>query len=169
MTDITKKAKVTLRKITSETVLEICRLAPSDEQRQFVASNVESIAEAHFRPDYAWFRAIYADDSPVGFVMIGIDPKKDFCFLWRFMIDKRHQKKSFGKKALELVFKHLKSKTNVGKVVTSYHPGKGDPSGFYKKIGFIEAKTPAKWGELGQKMIELGETGLELSLSEDLD
>lgn len=137
-----KDTKISLREITSKSVLTICRLTPSDEQKQFVASNAVSIAEAHFRPDYAWFRVIYADDLPVGFIMIGIDSKQDFCFLWRFMIDKEQQKKGFGKKALKLLFEQLKSKTHVKKVVTSYHPGKGDSSGFYKKILLKSKRLP---------------------------
>ncbi len=157
--------KISLREITNRTVSEICQLEPFDNQKQFVTSNSVSIAEAHSRPDYAWFRAIYADDSPVGFVMIGIDPAQDFLFLWRFMIDKRYQKKGFGKKALELVVENLKSKTNAVKVVTSYHPGEGDPSGFYKKIGFVKAQTLANFGEVGKQMMALGETGLELDLN----
>ena len=32
-----------------------------------------SIAEAHFSP-LAWFRAVYAGDTPVGFVMLSDDP-----------------------------------------------------------------------------------------------
>ena len=39
------------------------------EQEGLVAPNSVSIAEAHFWPT-GWFRAIYADDTPVGFVMI---------------------------------------------------------------------------------------------------
>lgn len=45
--------KVSLREITGKTVWEICHLTPSDEQKQFVASNAVSIAQAHFQPDYA--------------------------------------------------------------------------------------------------------------------
>ena len=53
---------ITLREITADTVREICNLATT--QRQFVAPNAISIAQAHFS-EYAWFRAIYADDNPV--------------------------------------------------------------------------------------------------------
>lgn len=160
----TKKLEVTLREVTKATVWDILQLKPADDQKQFVASIAESIAEAYFNPDYAWFRAIYADECPVGFVMIGINEKEDFCFLWRFMIDQKYQRKNFGKMAMEALFKYLKSKTNVLTIITSYHEGKGDPSGFYKKIGFIEADEVVKQSELGKRIEESGEIVLQLRL-----
>ncbi len=159
---ITKHSRITLREVTKETVVDVCRLSPKEEQKQFVASNAQSIAEAHFEPDYAWLRAIYAEDTPVGFVMLGIDPRESFAFLWRFMIDKKYQTLGFGRKALKLVLHHLRSQTNVCRVVTSYHQGQGDPSGFYKKLGFEEVDDQEDWGDLGREMIALGETRLEL-------
>ena len=100
MINITEQSKITLREITKATVWEILKLNPSNEQEQFVASNAQSIAEAYFQREYAWFRAVYAGEHPVGFVMIGRNSEDDFCFLWRFMIDKRFQKNGFGKKAV---------------------------------------------------------------------
>src|SRR6187402_3612280 len=99
--NISMESKVTLCEVTKETVADVCRLSPKNEQKQFVATNAQSIAEAYLEPNYAWFRAIYADNTPVGFVMLGLDPKKDFAFLWRFMIDKKYQKLGFGKQALD--------------------------------------------------------------------
>lgn len=164
MKNITETSVVTLREITKETVWAILQLKPSDDQKQFVASNAESIAEAYFQQDYAWFRAIYADECPVGFIMIGIDSKDDFCFLWRFMIDKMHQKKGFGKRSLELVFEYLKTQTKVLNIITSYHKASGDPSGFYKKLGFVEASERVKQSELGKRIQEAEEICLQLSL-----
>jgi diamine N-acetyltransferase len=163
--DITEKSVVTLREITKATVWKILKLKPSDDQRQFVASNAESIAEAYFQQDYAWFRAIYADECPVGFIMTGMDPKDEFCFLWRFMIDEKHQKKGFGKRALELVFEYLKTQTKFLTIITSYHEASGDPSGFYKKNGFAEAGAMVKQSELGKRIMKAGEISLQLSLS----
>ena len=56
-----KDIKISLKKSQVNRFWQ-CQLTPLDEQKQFVASNAVSIAEAHFRPDYACFRAIYADD-----------------------------------------------------------------------------------------------------------
>ena len=63
---ITRDSTVSLREVTADTVRMICRLDVSEEQKHFVAPNAVSIAQAYFEPK-AWFRAIYADETPVGF------------------------------------------------------------------------------------------------------
>jgi diamine N-acetyltransferase len=45
------------------------------EQRGYVAPNAISIARGHFEPR-AWFRAVFADETPVGFVMLSEDSDK---------------------------------------------------------------------------------------------
>ena len=66
------QSAISLREITFETVRQITALDVTDQQRSYVAPNAVSIAEAHFNPG-AWFRAVYAGDEPVGFVML-LDP-----------------------------------------------------------------------------------------------
>ena len=68
-----EEPEVSRREITADTVREICRLRVAPGQEGFVAPVAESIAEAHFSP-LAWFRAVYAGDTPVGFVMLEDDP-----------------------------------------------------------------------------------------------
>lgn len=153
--------KVLLTEVTAATVLDICRLSPLEEQKKFVAPNSRSIAEAHFQPEYAWFRAIYADDTPVGFVMIGHHAQDNFCFLWRFMIDAKYQGQGFGKQALSLVLAHIQSMEKVTKVITSFVPRSGNPSSFYKKCGFQPVGNLNDYGALGDKINEYSEIGLE--------
>ncbi|HEX3054544.1 MAG TPA: hypothetical protein VHP82_00215, partial [Gaiellaceae bacterium] len=58
---------VSLRPETKENVRAVCGLGLRPEQREYVAPNVRSIAEAYVEP-LAWPRAIYADEEPVGFL-----------------------------------------------------------------------------------------------------
>ena len=130
-------ADVGLREVTSETVGRICKLSDtlSDEQKKMVAPNAYSIAQAYFEK-HAWFRAVYADDIPVGFVMLYDDPDKDSVTLWRFMIAGPHQHKGYGRRALELVFEHAKERPNVREIRASYVPIEGGAGPFYRKLGF---------------------------------
>jgi diamine N-acetyltransferase len=130
-------AEVTIREITSETVRDICNLSDtlSDQQRKMVAPNAVSIAQAHFN-DKAWFRAIYADDTPVGFVMIYDDPGKGDYFLWRLMVAGPHQEKGFGRRAMEHVIEYVRSRPNAKSLGASYVPIEGGPEGFYHGLGF---------------------------------
>ena len=63
---------VSLQEVTKESLDEILNLKVTCEQEKFIASNAVSIAQAHFYPD-AWFKAIYADKQPIGFVMLEED------------------------------------------------------------------------------------------------
>ena len=69
-------AQVSLREVTAETVTQVCRLSGTlkPPKSNFVASNAVSIAQAHFS-ETAWFRAVYADETPVGFVMLDDKPE----------------------------------------------------------------------------------------------
>lgn len=128
---------VSLREVTKETLRDITRLKVSPNQERLVATNAESIAEAHFSPDIAWFRAIYADDTPVGFVMLEDNAAIGRYYLWRFMIDARYQKRGIGQRALELLFEYVKTRPGARVLYTSCVPGEGSPGPFYEKMGFV--------------------------------
>lgn len=144
MSEGSTDSEVTLRRISARTVGEICDLSEtlSREQREKVADNAISIAEAHFSEN-AWFRAIYAGDIPVGFIMLHIGADHDDgidcpgVFLWRLMIAGPHQGKGFGEKAIDLVIRDLKAR-GVSELYTSYGLGPASPQGFYKRLGFKE-------------------------------
>lgn len=129
--------------ITATTMNQICKLSDtlSPVQRHMVADNVRSMAEAHFSKS-AWMRAIYADDTPIGFIMThtgsdyedGIDCPG--VFLWRFMIAGPYQGKGFGKRALEKLIQHLNA-MGIPELYTSCGQGDGSPEGFYRKLGFV--------------------------------
>jgi diamine N-acetyltransferase len=130
-------AAVTLREITAETVREICRLSDTlaPPKRYMVAPNAVSIAQAHFEP-HAWFRAIYAGETPVGFVMLYDDPDEQEYFLWRLMIAGQHHGKGFGRRGLEQVIEYVKTRPGARMLRTSCGQGAGSPEAFYEKIGF---------------------------------
>ena len=128
---------ISLREITGETVVQICELSDtlSEEQHKMVAPNGVSIAQAHFA-DRAWFRAIYAGEEPVGFIMLSDEPEKPNYYLWRFMIAGPHQGKGYGRRALELLIEYVKTRPGAKELMTSYVPIEGGPEGFYRKLGF---------------------------------
>ena len=128
-------SEVTLREITEETLDAILGLQVGEGQRTFVADNARSIAQAHFSP-YAWFRAIYADDTPVGFVMLWDDPDKPEYYLWRLMIDARYQGSGFGRWAVELLIRHVRTRPNASELLTSVVQADAGPQGFYERLGF---------------------------------
>jgi len=131
----TKESKVTLREVTEDTVRAICRLSVTEKQNSFVAPNAVSIAQAYFSK-YAWFRAVYADEEPVGFIMLYDNPEKPEYFLWRMMTDARYQGMGFGWCAMKLLIEHVRARPNATELMTSCVQGDGSPQGFYEKLGF---------------------------------
>lgn len=123
------------REITQETVREICALLVQDKQKIFVTPNATSIAEAYFSK-YAWFRAIYLDSVPVGFVMLDDRPEKAEYFLWRFMIDRRFQGRGIGREAILLLLEYVRTRPNSAELLTTVVQAEGGPEGFYRNIGF---------------------------------
>lgn len=143
---------VNIKEITKETLWPIMDLEVADNQTSLVAPNANSIAEAYFNREAAWFRGIYLGDQPVGFVMLYIDPEKPEYFLWRLMIDINHQRKGYGYQAMLQVIDHVKTLPGATELKTSYVPGEGNPSPFYYKLGFEET------GEIleGEHVLRLG-------------
>ena len=133
------ESTVSLREITEETVIEICNLSDtlSAQQQKMVAPNAKSIAQAHFS-DKAWFRAIYADDTPVGFIMLYDDSEKQEYFLWRLMIAGPYQKMGYGRRAIELLLDYVRTRPGAQALLTSYVPIEGGPEMFYKSMGFVD-------------------------------
>jgi diamine N-acetyltransferase len=147
------EAEVRLREVTAETVHQICRLSSTlTPPKNMVAPNALSIAEAYFE-EHAWFRAIYADDTPVGFVMLYDDPDKHDYFLWRLMVAKPHHGKGFGRRAMEQVIDYVRTRPGATVLETSCGQGAGSPEGFYRALGF----------QRNGKMID-HEVGLSLTL-----
>ena len=127
---------VSLREVTKDSLREILLLKVHPEQERFVAPNAVSIAQAYFDRDVAWFRAIYADAAPVGFVMLHDEPSAPKYYLWRFMIDHRYQHLGYGARALEQVIGYVRQRPGAHEFFTSVVPGEGSPGPFYEKSGF---------------------------------
>ena len=130
--------EVTLREITEDTLREVLRLNVAPHQEDFVAPNAVSIAEAYFAREEAWFRGIYAGDAPVGFLMLADQPDKPRYYLWRFMIDAEHQGNGYGKRAMELLIEHVRTRPNATELFLSYVPHPKGPEHFYAKLGFSD-------------------------------
>ncbi len=132
---------VSLRPITdaNRQAVEALRVAPA--QQRFVSGVVESLRQAAEHPGahaIAW--AIYAGETPVGFVMIADEvdgPDYIPQFLWKLLIDERHQGKGYGTATLDLVVEYFRARPGVDEVRTSAGQGEGSPIPFYERYGFV--------------------------------
>lgn len=136
----TPPAVVRLVDITDETVGRWTRLSVHRTQRRFVASVEESFVDALFHgnrhgvPLTPVFRGIEADGDPVGFVMWSeAEPRP---YLWRFLVDRRHQGRGIGRLALGLWIEEMRGRGHT-EAETSWVRAKGGPEAFYLAAGFV--------------------------------
>lgn len=165
--------KVRLVDVDTDNFEDLIKLSVTDEQKNFVASNVYSLAEAYAtgaEGDFVKPFGIYAGDTPVGFLMIGYFVKKDGddeddeddeeetpdytwgnYLLWRFMIDQRYQKKGYGRQALQLALDYIRT-CPAGPATycwLSFEPENEAARRLYRSCGFVEEpKMPRGWDEL---------------------
>ena len=164
--------KITLEKITYKNYIKtIWGLGVKRDQRNFVATNANSLAEAYVaitNGSVALHFAICRNEKPIGFLMIGYsaneedfkdeDPEflklveQSYC-IWRFMIDKRYQGRGYGKKAMQLALDYIRT-FPVGEakyIWLSYEPENEVAKKLYASFGFVEQPQFYK-GNKGEEM-----------------
>ena len=124
--------------ITKENIDMVLSLSVHDEQKGYVSSVAESLAQAYVYGETAFPFAVYNDEEPVGFIMMGYYEAKQYYTLWKFMIDKSFQHKGYGRKALELGILFLKDRFHVSEIYTRVIPGNDTAKKLYRSVGFAE-------------------------------
>ena len=145
---------VHLEKVTHKNVWDIVELEIFESQHPFVASNEQSLMEAYIAitsgTAYAYPFGIYDDETLVGFLMIGYhegaideNPPKatlENYTLWRLMIDKRYQRKGYGREAIRLALEFIRTwpygRTDY--CALSFKPENVVAKKLYQSFGFIE-------------------------------
>lgn len=133
---------VRLVEITQANVYRVARLATHHSQERFVATMPESYTDALVpeiidgQPVVPWMRAIEADGELVGFLMLAERTDVHLTsYLWRLLIDARHQGRGIGRRALRLVGERLAAEGDTA-LQTSWVDAPGGPERFYRKLGF---------------------------------
>jgi len=141
-------AEVTLAPITADKLIAVLRLTPGAIGERMVATNAISVAQGAYSAN-AVPRAIMAGDKIVGFLML-YDPTLDAVLaakdeahidsvdLWRFMVDFQQQGKGYGEAAILQAARYAATRPGITKMRLSYVPREGNPSPFYKRMGFME-------------------------------
>jgi len=127
---------VELRHITASNFDEIIRLKAAADQTGFVSTVVHSLAQAWVYRDTAFPFAVYADDVPVGFVMLGYYEARKQYTLWKLLIDEKHQNKGYGKQALRLAAAYLAETFHPEEIYTGVCQGNACAKHIYLSFGF---------------------------------
>lgn len=141
---------ITLEKITWDNWEACMRLRVKDDQDNFVASNMYSLAQSYVAllndelPPMTY--AICVDGKVIGFVMMYHDTAEENDYseesygVCRFMIDREYQGKGYGKKAFEKALELIKTypQGDAKAVYISYHPDNEAARRLYASFGFVE-------------------------------
>ena len=167
-----KRYEIHLEKITFDNVREILKLRVARDQKGFVGGNEQSLALAYItlsEGDPVFPFAIYRGKTPVGFIMIDYDDDwtgygrdawlnseeyklyqgKPFYYIWRFMIDRRYQRRGYGREALQRAVDFIKTYPcgAAEYCVLSYDWGNQVAKDFYRSFGFTELNEPGYYEE----------------------
>jgi diamine N-acetyltransferase len=136
---------IELREVDDAVRAELVReVVVAEEQRTFVSDVEGSLAEAAEAPEAnPWYRGVYDESEPVGFVMIAWDvPPIDGLigpwFLWKLAIDRGHQGRGYGRAVIDALAEIIRGEGGT-ELYTSYTEGEGGPAPFYAKLGFVPA------------------------------
>jgi len=128
-----------LRTVTDANVDRLIELAVAPEQQGLVAPVAKSLAQASVRTPGRPL-GIYDGDEPVGLLLLWDarrDPEDpaDRLYVWRLMIDARHQRKGYGARTMHWVIDEAR-RLGVASVGLSHQMLPGHAGPFYEKLGF---------------------------------
>src|SRR5258707_3071895 len=108
--------------VTKENWRELIQLKVREDQKTFVATNVQSIAESHYGHDDSrighWDMypyGIYDDGLPVGFLMYGYNfshPDTQ-AFIIRLMVDEAMQGRGYGRFGMEWMIERFRGDRRI--------------------------------------------------------
>jgi diamine N-acetyltransferase len=131
-----------LRLVTKDNFDDIAELALHAHQEDLLASNLYSIAQASFHPHYHC-RAIYDGEVAVGFLMYValVDEQQPGEYaIYRLMVDRNHQGRGHGRRALELALQEIRNHGDAQKIWICYWPDNPVAKDFYASFGFVETE-----------------------------
>ncbi|WP_028595348.1 GNAT family N-acetyltransferase [Paenibacillus assamensis] len=128
---------ITLKEVNRTNFYDVLNLSVTDEQKEFVATNMFSLAQAKAFPECIC-SAIYNDDTLVGFTMYCIDEEDHEYWIYRLMIDAKYQSKGYGKAAMKMLIERIKEDTQHRVIYISFEPDNDLAKQLYEKLGFVE-------------------------------
>jgi len=129
------------KEISAENYHECIKLKVFPNQEDFVASNSFSLLEAHYEGN-CYPLGIYVDGVMVGFLMYshnlaGTEYPIDSWWMQRLMIDHQHQRKGYGKEAINKLLDFIKAQGFCNEFYTSAEPANAGAIMLYEKLGFV--------------------------------
>ena len=147
---------VEIKEVDESNWKNVIALAVKDEQKDFIATNLFSIAQSKIFDNH-FNLVIYHEGISVGYILYASyadlsnqvpgkykDANNLYTEIVRFMIDEKYQRKGIGFSALVHLIEYLSSEHNIGKICMSYLQ-ENDASGrLFRKAGFTDLEQSEK-------------------------
>lgn len=130
-------AAVQLRAVTADNFDSIIALQVADDQRDFLDTNVESIAWAYVAPECHPL-AIYAGGIPVGLATYGYVPTDGRCWIIHLMVDAGSQRRGIGRAALEQLLALMEAESGGASIAVAVNPNNSPAIRLYEAFGFCD-------------------------------
>lgn len=135
-------ADVRLVPLDADNVSAYAALRTHRSQQSFVAPMAQSFQDALFPeivnglPAVPRLFGVEADGEAAAFVMYAdVNPAFPEPYLWRLLVDRRHQRRGIGRRALDLLCDLLRAQGHRTLTI-SWQEGPGGPEPFYLRYGF---------------------------------
>ncbi|MGF7013674.1 GNAT family N-acetyltransferase [Ornithinibacillus bavariensis] len=130
--------RIKITQITKENIRECVRLEVTEEQKNFIARNIATIAWAYVDETFTPY-AIYHEDNVIGVAAVEYIPENDSedkHWIPRFMIGREYQGKGYGLKAMEALIGMIAKHEDCERIRLSVVPENKGAIAFYEKVGF---------------------------------
>lgn len=135
-----------IREVKIDNWLALIDLKVREDQKNFVASNLYSIAQSKFGDEYEghWdlfpFGIFDDGDAPVGFLMYALNfshPTHQ-AFIQRLMVDEKFQGKGYGRFGMNWMLDFFRADERIKVVGITYEPNNEVARKLYAGLGFVE-------------------------------
>jgi diamine N-acetyltransferase len=151
---------VTLRPVSRENWRAVAHLEVAENQRQLVAPNSYSLAEATYEPGLTPV-AIYAGETVVGFALYTHEPVQGEWTLTcapyrgelgilRMMLGRQHQRQGFGRQAMRALIHQMSQLPGGQAIILNFLPENFGARRLYESLGFVvyEQNEHGYWARL---------------------
>jgi diamine N-acetyltransferase len=132
------KSSVTLEPVAAHNWRAVSKLEVDPQQREFVADPNFYLALCAYDPPLWNPLAILSNGVVIGFLMWAIDSSDGSAWLGGITVDRQHQRKRYGVRAVQVAIEMLSRDHGVSHFALSYHPANLVASRLYSRLGFVE-------------------------------
>ena len=131
---------ILLREVSIQNWFNIIMLRSAGDQEnkifeKNIASNCFSLAQSSIERNWIT-KAIYNNETLIGFTMYGYSEELQGYEICRIMIDFNHQGKGYGKESLNLVIQEMVYHFKCKEILLSFHPENEKAKRLYESVGF---------------------------------